>query len=363
MLISDLISANKIFKVGRTYLKNDVLHMNFSGSGVKVLVEGETLNITFVSRNYSNGDSCPCVCVIIDGIKHYEKLDEETKSLKYQLSKGCHDVHILKNSESPVSQTGILDIEANNFLDYSCVKKKRLEFYGDSLTCGFGVLSECSTDKFTSKTESFADSHAFIAASILDCDYSVISVSGFPVYKSRWNAGFKIDSVADMISICDYEESMDQSSTVKWDNSLYIPDCVIINLGSNDESYFTPGMEWIDKLIEKYGDYSLVRKSPEYLLELQKLKDRIFKFFDDLYLVYPDTKIVYATGILEIVEDVDKTIDEAVCEYKDKTNKEVYRYHYKVRKHFNSRGAVNHPGKKMQEFAGVELANYLFDIL
>lgn len=363
MLISDLINANKVFKVGRTYLKNNVLHMNFSGSGVKVLVESDTLEITFVSRNYSNSDACPYVCVIIDETKHYERLDQETKTLKFILSPGVHNIHILKNSESPVSQTGILELNANKFLVYPSEKKKKLEFYGDSLTCGFGILSECSSDKFTSETESFADSHAFIAANILDCQYSAISVSGFPVYKSRWNEGFSIDSVADMISIADYEESMTDETTTKWDNSLYIPDCVIINLGTNDESYFTPGMSWIDKLVEKYGDYDSVRKSPEYLCELQKFKERIFKFFDDLYLVYPNTKIVYATGILEIVQDVDKIIDEAVYEYQTKTNKEVYRYHYKVRKHFNNRGAVNHPGKKMQEFAGVELANYLFDIL
>ena len=362
MKISKLIETNFIHRLGRTYLKNEELHMNFSGSGIRLLCDSDYLNLKFKAR-FKDINSAPYIALIVDGNINYIAIDEETKSIKLPLKSALHQIDVIKNTESPVSQIALLEVEADSFLKYNHQKKLKLEFYGDSITCGYGVLDDVETNPFTSKTESFVDSYAYIASRLLDSDYSSISVSGFPVYKSRWNLGFPIDSVADMISICDYEEPMTSDTSTLWDNSNYIPDVVVINLGANDESYFTVGTDWVDELVSEVGSFEKAIYTKKYQDELDKMEEKIFAFLDNIFRIYGDIKVVYATGILPIIDIVDSKITEAILKYQKERNHKVYRYQFKVRNHFNQRGANYHPGKQMQVFSGCELANYIFDIL
>lgn len=363
MKINELIKNGSIYRIGRTYIADEALHMNFSGSGVRVAFKGEKIKVTFKSKRYDEENNKPHICIVVDDNKYYYLLDQEYTTIELALANQDHIVDILKNSESPVSQTAIVDIDVEELNIYNHPKKTKIEFYGDSITCGFGSLSQNADDIFTSKTESFVDGYAYHCSNILDCDYSVVAVSGFPVYKSRWNLGFPIDSVADMISICDYLESMKMVDTISWDNKNYTPDIVVINLGTNDESYFTPGTPWIDELISVEGSYEKVQELPIYKEEIEKFKNRLIKFLDDLFEVYGDIKIVYATGILPIMDGINNVINQTIEEYKLKHNRKVYRYEFKVRKHFDQRGAANHPGKAMQKFAGAELADFIFDLI
>lgn len=355
MKITDILNSNKIKCVGRTYLKDDKLYMNFSGSGIKFNILSDKLIVKLTGTKVDDVNGRPYVCVLVDNERYDYAIDNLDYVIILDLPYGKHNVQILKRTETSVSHCAITEIEFIELVDYEQEDKLKIEFYGDSLTCGFGNLSECADDPFKTSTESFLEGYAYLTAKALNAEYSAISVSGFPVYKSRWNEGFPIDSVADMISISDYSEDMTFDTVVPWDNTKYKPDLVVVNLGANDHSYFTEGMNWVDELIKKHGDFSSCVNDEKYIQEINNLKNRINKLLDDLRNLYgKDLKIVWCLFDIYFEDGVlYNTIKEQVLSYDGNT------HFCDVSFKTNVRGAAWHPGKVMHE----EAAGLLIDCI
>lgn len=355
MQISELIQENKIKTIGRTYIKDFKLFMNFSGSGVKFCVKTNKLIIKLTGTRVDDENNRPYVSLLVNDNRKDYAIDNLDYAIELNLEDGNHIVEVLKRTESSVSFCMIKEIIAEEFIEFSDDKQMKIEFYGDSLTCGFGNLSECAEDPFSTKTESFLEGYAYKLSKALNAEYSAISVSGFPVYKSRWNEGFPIDSIPDMVSICDYSEDMTFDTTIPWDNKKYQPDLIVVNLGANDQSYFIEGMKWIDDLIQKYGDFELVQKDEIYLNEVNKLRNSITKFLDNLRKIYgKDIKIVWC--LFEIYFEIGRLheiIEEQVSNYDGNV------YFYFVTFKTNVRGAGWHPGKVMHTEAKEQLEKFI----
>lgn len=358
MNFTELINQGKIKTIGRTYEKDNKFFMNFSGSGLMFNAITNKLIIKFFTYEY-NDDSCPYVSVLIDNVRKDYKIDKENNTIVCMLSFSIHTIEILKRSESSVSFVAIEDIVVDDLLMIKQEEKFKIEFYGDSLTCGFGNLSNNPEEKFKTETESYLDSYAYLLSKKLNAEYSAICVSGFPIYKSRWNEGFAIDSVADMISISDYKEDMSLKTAVPWDNNKFIPNLVIINLGSNDCSYFLPSSKFVDELVDKYGDFEKVLLSSEFQNELINLEKKIISFLDDLFALYKNVKIIWALGMIYIDDHVQKVFDKVLNNY---SNENLYQFNFKVRDICDERGAVYHPNKKMHLIASEELYDFINSI-
>ena len=346
---------NKIKFIGRTRVDDDKLFMNFSGSGVKFCVKTNKLIIKLTGTRVDDENNRPYVSLLVNGNRKDYAIDNLDYAIELNLEDGNHIVEVLKRTESSVSFCMIKEIIAEEFIEFSDDKQMKIEFYGDSLTCGFGNLSECAEDPFSTKTESFLEGYAYKLSKALNAEYSAISVSGFPVYKSRWNEGFPIDSVADMISISDYSEDMTFDTVVPWDNTKYKPDLVVVNLGANDHSYFTEGMNWVDELIKKYGDFNSCVNDEKYIQEINNLKNRINRLLDDLRNLYgKDLKIVWCLFDIYFEDGVlYNVIKNQVLNYEGNT------YFCDVSFKTNVRGAAWHPGKVMHE----EAASLLIDCI
>ena len=355
MKIADIINSNRVKRIGRTYLKDDNLYMNFSGSGIKFNALTDKLTIRLTGTKVEDENSRPYVCVLVDNERYDYAIDDLEYVIELDLPYGKHTIQIAKRTETSVSYCAIQEINVKEFIDLEEENKLKIEFYGDSLTCGFGNLSECAEDPFKTATESFLEGYAYLTAKALNADYSAISVSGFPVYKSRWNEGFPIDSVADMISISDYNEAMTFDTVIPWDNAQYKPDLVVVNLGANDHSYFTEGMNWVDELIKKYGDTKLIVSDEKYISEINNLRSRINKLLDDLRNLYgKDLKIVWCLFDIYFEDGVlYDTIKEQVLSYDGNT------HFCDVSFKTNVRGAAWHPGKVMHQ----EAASLLIDCI
>lgn len=351
-----LFLENKIIFIGRTYLNENGLWMNFSGSGISFNTDSTKIILKLSGTKVDDVNSRPYISILIDDIRKDYAIDSINKIIELDLDKKTHNITILKRSESSVSFVKIVDIMDCNFLLIKDKKRLKIEFYGDSLTCGFGTLSTNPNEKFQTVTESFLDSYAYLTAQSLNASYSAICVSGFPIYKSRWNEGFKIDSVADMFSIADYDEKMDFETINYWNNLNYIPDIVIINLGTNDCSYFDNESQWVKNLIEEYKSLENVYKSDKFLGELNNLKNKVKSFLDLIFKTYPNVKVIWALGLIEVSDYVFKAIDETLNEY---NNVNLYNYHFDVMSKCNERGAVYHPSRRMHEIACKELVSYI----
>lgn len=109
---------------------------------------------------------------------------------------------------------------------------RRIEIIGNSITCGYGVLSDSSNCHFSKQTEDAGMSYAAILSRRLHADYHLIAYSGKGVVR---NYGDKHKtSVHPMPSL--YDRTCWHDSTLKWDFKKWVPQMVVINLGTNDFS-------------------------------------------------------------------------------------------------------------------------------
>lgn len=90
---------------------------------------------------------------------------------------------VIKLSESCNSTIGIKDINvvSENGIHPSKNKTHKIEFIGDSITCGYGVDAKDQNESFKTDTEDFSKTYAYKTAEALDADYSVVSYSGYGV--------------------------------------------------------------------------------------------------------------------------------------------------------------------------------------
>ncbi|MGD0337186.1 MAG: SGNH/GDSL hydrolase family protein [Bacteroidota bacterium] len=109
---------------------------------------------------------------------------------------------------------------------------RRIEFIGNSITCGYGVEGESPDSHFSVETENSCMSYAAITARALNADYFLISYSGRGVVRNYGDVN--TTSPDPMPSL--YDRTCFYDSTQKWNFARWIPQAVVINLGTNDFS-------------------------------------------------------------------------------------------------------------------------------
>jgi lysophospholipase L1-like esterase len=109
---------------------------------------------------------------------------------------------------------------------------RRIEFIGNSITFGYGVEGDSSNCYFSPETENACMSYAAMTSRALGADYSLIAYSGRGVVRNYGDSNkvsqYPMPSLYDRIRFSD--------STKKWNNTFWIPQAVVINLGTNDFS-------------------------------------------------------------------------------------------------------------------------------
>jgi lysophospholipase L1-like esterase len=109
---------------------------------------------------------------------------------------------------------------------------RRIEFIGNSITCGYGVEGESASSPFTPETESATLSYAALIGRALNADYAMVAYSGRGVVRNYGDSNKT--SPYPMPSL--YDRTCCYDSTQVWDFTSWIPQVVVINLGTNDFS-------------------------------------------------------------------------------------------------------------------------------
>lgn len=339
---------SKLTTYGRTYVSNDLLHFNFSHSGFGFSFIGSKLTLTLISK--FEGDSYPVITIYKDSIRTDVVIDELTKEVEVTFSTlDYHEVRVYKRTESSVSSIALKMISEQNYkplVESHCLK---LEFYGDSLTCGYGNLGTSKDLTFKTIQESVIDGYVGLTAKSLNALVSVVAVSGYPFYHGIWNMSEPVESVCDLVSKADYIPKMPLENLPNWDNSKYIPDYVIVNLGANDDGWFNYDAPWIKSEMSFNEILALMA------VEHNNLKKRIKAFLNDLFSKYPNTKIIFATEFVPLHFAVRKAILEVIEEYK---NNNIYLLKFDMSS-CNEMGANHHPGYKMHELASKQLVEFI----
>lgn len=326
------LKANKapIRIVGR-YATNNDGSISFDWSGVYIDIK---FNGSYLAAEM--GDSkCNYFNITVDGqAKDKIKVEGERKTVilfDNPKAKGEHTIRIQKATEAEQGKTTIYTITTNGkFLPTTDLALPRhIEFYGDSLTCGYGTESLSGDEPFKPETENCCYTYAALTASHFGADYNLISHSGRGLVRNYGDAEPTSEFTTTMSSRAfrTFDELVE--SAWDFDNSHYTPNAIVITLGTNDFS--TPPHPAEEVYIEGY----------------RKLITGIRQAWGK---ELPVLCVVHSPYAVECVRDMVATIDN--CAMAD-ISKDVYN-------RTTDLGASEHPNKhgqaKMAKIVIAELA-------
>ncbi len=280
-------SEENVKLIGRTTIHDGILWLALSASGVEFTYNGTGFNVNVIGDSMiSQGkDKQARFAVYVDGERIADEQVTEAEK-KYEFVTSEEDkpttVKIIKLSEAAESTMGLGKITVTGTdVKPTAEKDLKIEFIGDSITCGYGVDDEVKEHHFSTSTEDATKAWAYKAAQKLDADYSLVSYSGHGIISGYSGDGNKVTSQL----VPDVYEKLAKSygsydgifsvASVKWDFSKFQPDFVVINLGTNDASYCGS-----DK--EKAADYTA-----QYVEFLKTVREK-----------NPDAHIICALGVM-----------------------------------------------------------------
>jgi lysophospholipase L1-like esterase len=216
----------------------------FRGSAVAVLLEDQ----------FKWGNNRSFFDVTIDG-EPQPKLAPEMGVTRYRVAEnlpaGEHDIVIAKRTEASIGRTAFLGLEIEGELLEAPPKPDlRIEFIGDSITAGAGVEAadgspDCSAPAIPGADGGWGQpihnanaTYAAVAARDLGAEYHLTAVSGIGLVRN-YSSSFDARPMPDVYDLTFPEmiEGNTWDMTV-WDTSRFVPDVVVVTLGTND---FSPG--------------------------------------------------------------------------------------------------------------------------
>jgi hypothetical protein len=214
--------VGRVEKVENLYAK-----IYWPGTSVTINFKGTELKAVL-----KNGKEESYFYVIVDGIdKEAKKIKADTIQSSILLAPGLkysnHSVQLFKlsNNTSYTYFYGFELADGSKVLNPALQPKRKIEFYGNSITAGHGVDVLPGQDD-SGSPEYFNNyrTYAALTSRHFNAQYSCISRSGIGVMVS-W---FPI-IMPEM-----YDRLNPEDPASKWDFSHYTPDIVVINLFQND---------------------------------------------------------------------------------------------------------------------------------
>lgn len=155
-------------------------------------------------------------------------------------------VRLMKFSEAAFAYAGLNKLEIEGELvspKTGSENQLKLEFIGDSITCGYGVEGLWEKDTFTTRQERPDKAYAFLTAKALGAQVQLCSWSGIGLTSNYVDPETVMLPDTHWLMQSNWPYT-DKSLSLRlglepevWDGAWYEPDIVVINLGTNDISW------------------------------------------------------------------------------------------------------------------------------
>lgn len=249
---------SSLFKIhGRTLLNEQGLVFSWGNCGIETTFKGKRLEICFddydaeqpvyvkaffdgKSQRFSLMGKAPRVLLDFEKEKvHTVKLLRITEGEQHLVFKGFKVY-----GKKPEIMTPPID------------KPLKIEFLGDSITAGYGVLAPSLQNVFTTFEQDSTMTYAYMTAELLNADIRTVAISGQGVYRNCGGAeGVQFKRMFDM-----------QIRNVDgYDHSDWTPDIFVLNCGTNDvpggttnENMYNEGSFLLDKIRNTYPDAQII---------------------------------------------------------------------------------------------------------
>ena len=211
-------------------------------------------------------------------------------------------VSVMKFSEAAFGYAGFKSLELEGDLLSSpespaTESQLKLEFIGDSITCGYGIEGVWEKDTFTTQQERPDKAYAFLTAKALGAQVQLCSWSGIGLISNYVDPETIMLPDTHWLMQANWPYT-DKSLSLRlgiepevWDGAGYEPDIVVIHLGTNDISWVR-GME---------------ERRLEYTAQLRQLIEAVHRRS-------PRAKICCCLGIMG--EQLNASVEEAVNLFK-----------------------------------------------
>ncbi|MEO6547880.1 MAG: SGNH/GDSL hydrolase family protein [Ferruginibacter sp.] len=321
--------------MGRIGVNDTCAEIYWTGSSIKLNVK-DTKTVKALLGNEAGND---WYYVIVDGnnpVKINIEKEKKLYTLAANLNAGKHAVELFKITNTDFITARFYGFEldgAARILAPQKKSKRKIEFFGNSITCGHGVdTPKDSADN--GRPENFNNYLAYgaITARHFNAQYHCTSKSGIGITIS-W---FK----EIMPDIYDRLNPADTSS--KWVFEQYTPGIVVVNLFQNDSWLVNnPSHE---QFISRFGT---VKPSEAFII------NSYAKFIKSLRGRYPQANIICCLGNMDATKEGSKWpgyIDAAVAILQDK----------KIVTHFFPyKNANGHPRVKEQQEMADDLIAFI----
>ena len=269
--------------MGRVDVSDTTAILFWSATSVKINFKGNKIGFKLRDErndNYFN--------VFVDG-KLNKILHDTIKGINKHLISGLtnskHTLELFKRTEWAMGKTWFYGFEFEDgykLLPASPVKKRKMEFFGNSISCGYAVEDTSGKDRGTSPYENAYLSYATLTAKHFNAAFNNTSKSGIGITVS-W---FPLI----MPEMYDRLDPSDDKS--KWDFSKYTPDLVIINLFQNDS--------WIVKLKDNpqfKARFGTTAPSDDFIINAYR------DFVKTVRSKYPNAKLICILGSMDATRE------------------------------------------------------------
>jgi len=331
---------------GRTRFNetNQANYFYFTASGFEVTFYGTELTAEFVATNFADASKQPHLTVFIDGndnpnIAPVLILNAAKKeyTIASGLSEGLHTVKVLKRSESIDSATALTKITTDGrFVAGLNTRPRKIEVIAASSSCGFGNLAENTNVAKTTANSDGLRTYAYLAARMVDAEINIFSASGWPLVRGPWTGTNNIPGVYNKVDVY---------SPVNWNHSEYVPDLVIINLGTNDWSYIN-GLS-----------------GSAQTAAIQAFKDGYVAFITNIHSLHPNAKFLIIYGLMNETNVFQPTLQAVTMAKAALPSVVIETMQLPGANTMDGIGSSSHPGIKTHIRAGALMAEKIAEMM
>ncbi len=259
---------------GRMRPDADHVRLEWPGTSVRFGFEGSGLSVDLKDDHGADRYN-----VIIDG-RVTGILTPDSVRREYELakglSKGRHTIELFKRTEGGVGGTALYQFKLNKGAKLSKLpeRERRIEFYGNSITCGMAIGDTLTTGV----DENNYLAYGSVTARAFDADLSCIAKSGIGLMVSWFP-----EIMPEM-----YDRVYGTQPGSKWDFSRYVPQVVVVDLGQNDS--------WI---VDQPQNAQFKARFGEQAPSAPVIVQAYITFFKKLREKYPDAHIICTLGSMD----------------------------------------------------------------